>query len=75
MEDKQMKTRFTKIMLLGTAASLMLSASGCKDWLDVPVEAKEPVESIDYTDATRAQSILIGTYGQFVGWNVAGSWC
>lgn len=64
-----------KIILLGATASLIMSTTGCKDWLDVPVEAKEPVEAIDYTDATRAQSILIGTYGQFVGWNVAGSWC
>lgn len=64
-----------KILLLGTAASLILSTTGCKDWLDVPVEAKEPVESIDYTNISRAQDILVGAYGQFVGYNVAGSWC
>lgn len=64
-----------RILLLGISASLILTSTGCKDWLDVPVEAKEPVESIDYTDLSRTQDILVGAYGQFVGYNVIGSWC
>ncbi len=56
------------------AVAITISAAGCSGWLDVPVEAEEPVEAIDYTNTTRAKDILIGAYSQFGGSKAIGAW-
>jgi SusD family. len=62
-------------LLLLSSVLILFSATSCSKWLDVPVEAKQPVSAIDYTDFSRAQEVLIGAYGQFFGYNGVGSWC
>lgn len=51
---------------------MLVVATGCNDYLDIPVEAKKPVETIDYTDMSVPSNILMGAYSHVA--STAGSW-
>lgn len=69
-----MKTQFKALYLLASISLLTFSTSGCKDYLEIPVEATEPVETIDYTDVSRTQGLLVGAYSLLGSWRGPGEW-
>lgn len=58
-----MKNTILKVIFCTALASSMLAS--CSKWIDIPVEATPPVDAIDYTDASGAQRVLVGAYGNF----------
>ena len=59
---------------LATAAVAFTFAFSCTGWLTIPTEAEQPTETIDYTDVSGIEGLLIGAYSQFYGANAIGSW-
>lgn len=53
------------IYIIASLAVAALALTSCNDWIDIPVEATPPAETLDYSDASEAQQVLIGAYGQF----------
>ena len=57
-----MKNIIKGILCASVAASMLAS---CEKWINIPVENTPPVETLDYTDATGADKVLYGAYGEF----------
>ena len=68
-----MNNIYKTALLLGAAMTIMISA-GCGGWLDVPVEATEPADAVDYTDHAGADNLLAGCYSIVSSSRSVGSW-
>jgi hypothetical protein len=66
--NKILKIKFLFILAI---TSLITTSCG-SGWLDIPVEAQEPVASVDYTNISQANDVLYGCY-ESLYWR-AGTW-
>jgi len=66
--------KISELTLLIVSAVIIIISSGCKDWLDIPVEATEPADAVDYTDYAGADQLLAGCYGMVSSSRSVGSW-
>lgn len=55
-------------------AATILISGGCADWLDIPVEATEPADAVDYSDYSGADQLLAGCYAMVSSPRSVGSW-
>ena len=53
--------------------AIMIS-TGCKGWLDIPLEATEPADAVDYTEPAGADNLLAGCYSIVGSSRSIGSW-
>ena len=58
-----------KLALATAAAALMLPS--CNEWIDIPVEATVPAETIDYTRQEGIQELVTGSYRRFMTQGIA----
>lgn len=61
-------------MSLLAAATAMMATTGCSGWLDIPVEATEPVDAVDYSNYSGADQLLAGCYAMVSSSRSIGSW-
>ena len=54
--------RILKLTLLLSAMVAIMISTGCKGWLDIPLEATEPADAVDYTEPAGADNLLAGCY-------------
>lgn len=66
--------KILKSALLPAAVIAILLSSGCADWLDIPVEATEPADAVDYSDYAGAEQLLAGCYSIVSSSRSIGSW-
>lgn len=66
--------KISKIALLLGAVITMMTSTGCDGWLDIPVEATEPADAVDYTDFAGADNLLAGCYSIVSSSRSLGSW-
>lgn len=66
--------KILKSALLPAAVIAILLSSGCADWLDIPVEATEPADAVDYSDYAGADQLLAGCYSIVSSSRSIGSW-
>lgn len=64
-----MKNRIINMTFAALAATLTISS--CAEWIDIPVEATVPAETLDYTDASGIQEVVNGAYRIFNTYGVA----
>ena len=62
-----------KISKLTLLAAVLIPLS-CSGWLDIPVEALEPADAVDYSDPAGADNLLAGCYSVVSSSRSAGSW-
>ena len=66
--------KISKLTLLIASVITIMTATGCEGWLDIPVEATEPVDAVDYTDYAGADQLLAGCYSMVASSRSIGSW-
>lgn len=64
----------SKWTLLLSAIVAIMTSTGCKGWLDIPVEATEPADAVDYTEYSGADNLLAGCYSIVGSSRSVGSW-
>ena len=66
--------RILKLTLLLSAMVAIMISTGCKGWLDIPLEATEPADAVDYTEPAGADNLLAGCYSIVGSSRSVGSW-
>ena len=66
--------KISKMALMLGAAVAMTTSAGCEGWLDVPVEATEPADAVDFSDHAGADNLLAGCYSMVSSSRSTGSW-
>ena len=61
----------TIIKLALATAAAVLTLSSCNEWIDIPVEATVPAETIDYTRQEGIQELVTGSYRRFLTQGIA----